>query len=58
MIRIILAFLFVFGFFYFGIDAFRKLTGREKWDLTKLVAYSIICAVLTIVVLALFVMVF
>lgn len=58
MARIILAFLFVFGMFYFGIDAFRKLTGREKWDLTKLVAYSIICAVLTIVVLALFVITF
>ena len=58
MIRIILAFLFVFGLFYFGIDAFRKLTGREKWNLTKLVTYSIMCAVLTIVVLALFVIAF
>lgn len=58
MIRIILAFLFVFGLFYFGIDAFRKLTGREKWDLTKLVTYSIMCAVLTTVVLALFVITF
>lgn len=58
MIRIILAFLFVFGMFYFGIDAFRNMTGREKWNLTKLVTYSIMCAVLTTVVLALFVMVF
>ena len=52
MIRIILAFLFVFGLFYFGIDAFRSLTGREKWDLTKLVTYSIMCAVLTIITLS------
>ena len=58
MIRIILAFLFVFGLFYFGIDAFRSMTGREKWNLTKLVTYSIMCAVLTIVVLALFVIAF
>ena len=59
MIRnMILAFLFVFGMFYFGIDAVRKMTGREKWNLTKLVAYSIMCAVLTTVVLALFVMAF
>ena len=58
MARIVLAFLAVFSMFYFGIDAFRKMTGREKWDLTKLVAYSIMCAVLTIVVLALFVITF
>lgn len=58
MARIILAFLFVFGMFYFGIDAFRKLTGREKWDLTKLVIYSIICTVLTIITLTIFVLTF
>jgi hypothetical protein len=58
MIRIILAFLFVFGLFYFGIDAFRHLTGREKWDLTKLIGYSLICAVLTVVALAVFVYAF
>ena len=58
MIRIILAFLFVFGLFYFGIDAFRQMTGREKWDLTKLVSYSVMCAVLTVVALVLFVIAF
>ena len=58
MIRIILAFLFVFGLFYFGIDAFRHMTGREKWNLTKLVSYSVMCAVLTVVALALFVIAF
>lgn len=58
MIRIILAFLFVFGMFYFGIDAFRSMTGREKWNLTKLVTYSIMCAVLTILLLSLFVIAF
>lgn len=58
MIRIILAFLFVFGLFYFGIDAFRHMTGREKWDLTKLIGYSLACAALTVIVLALFVITF
>ena len=58
MIRIILAFLFVFGLFYFGIDAVRKMTGKQQWSLTKTVMYSIMCAVLTIVLLSLFVMAF
>ena len=58
MIRIILAFLVIFGCFYFGIDAFRHMTGREKWDLTKLVTYSIVCAVLTIATLFAFILTF
>lgn len=58
MIRIIFAFAVVFGLFYFGIEAFRNMTGREKWNLTKTVSYSILCAVLTIVALSLFVIAF
>ena len=58
MARIILAFFVVFGMFYFGIDAVRDLTGREKWDLTKSIAYSLVCATLTVIVLALFVITF
>lgn len=58
MFRIILAFLFVFGLFYFGIDAVRNMTGKEQWSLTKTILYSIMCAVLTILLLALFVFTF
>lgn len=58
MIRIIIAFLFIFGMFYFGIDAFRHMTGREKWDLTKTVTYSIICTVLTVITLSIIVIAF
>ena len=58
MIRIILAFLVVFGAYYIGIPAFRALTGKEKWELTKLVMYSILCTVLTIITLAIFVVTF
>jgi hypothetical protein len=58
MSKIILIFLAVFGMFYFGIDAFRKMTGREKWNLTKTVFYSILCAVLTTITLSIFVIVF
>jgi len=58
MIKIVLAFLFVFGLFFFGISAVRSMTGKEKWALTKVVTYSIICAVLTISALVGIVLIF
>jgi hypothetical protein len=51
MIKIILAFLFVFVIFFFGINTVRVMSGKEKWALTKLVAFSIICAMLTLTAL-------
>jgi hypothetical protein len=48
MIKLYLAFIFLFGVFFFGITAFRKLSGKEQLALTKLIAYSIICSVLAI----------
>ena len=58
MLNAILAFLLLFGAFFTGIHAFRDTTSKEKWQLTKLVAYSTLCAVLTLAVLVLFVLVF
>lgn len=58
MVNAILAFLLLFGAFFTGIRVFRDTTMKEKWQLTKLVAYSTMCAVLTAAVLVLFVMVF
>lgn len=58
MIRIILAFFVVFGMFYFGIEAVRHMTGREQWTLVKTVAYSLMCAVLTVATLAVIVLTF
>ena len=51
MIRVFLAFLVLSAIFWFGIAAFRKTTGREKWRLTKIAAYSILCSVLASTVL-------
>lgn len=51
MIRIVLAFLIVFGLFFFGIKAMRDMTGKEKWELTKVLSYSLVCAILTLIVL-------
>ena len=56
--KIILSFLFVFGLFFFGIHAFRETTGKQRWALTKLVGYSILCAVLTTAALIIFVILF
>jgi hypothetical protein len=58
MFKIILAFLFVFGIFFFGIKRYRELSGSNKWELTKLVGYSIMCSLLTIVLLVLIVILF
>jgi hypothetical protein len=58
MIRLILAFMLVFGFFFFGLQAWRNLSGMEKWALTKYAGYSILCAVLTTALLTLLVVLF
>jgi hypothetical protein len=58
MIKIILAFLFVFFVFYFGIQGYRDLSGKDKWALTKLIGYSILCALTAIVLLMLIVILF
>ena len=51
MIRVFLAFLILTALFWFGIAAVRKTTGREKWRLTKIAVYSILCSVLALAVL-------
>jgi hypothetical protein len=58
MLRIILAFIVVFGLFFFGIKAIREMTGKELWSMTKLLTYSIICAILTLATLILIVVTF
>lgn len=47
MIRIILAFVIVFGLFFFGIRYIRNMSGEETWSLVKLLTYSAVCAILT-----------
>ena len=58
MIKIILAFLFVFFVFYFGIQGVRSMTGRDQLELTKLLVYSIMCALMTVVSLIIIVVLF
>ena len=58
MIKMWLAFFIVFALFYFGIAAFRATTGKEKWQLTKTLTYSLVCAILTLSVLVGIVIIF
>lgn len=58
MIRVLLAFIFVFVLIFFGIKAVRDMTGKEMWSLTKLLTYSLVCAILTIATLISIVVIF
>jgi hypothetical protein len=58
MIKLWLAFLFVFGLCFLGIKGYRDLSGKDKWALTKLLGYSILCALMAIVLLMLIVILF
>ena len=51
MIKVLFAFVLLFAVFYTGITLARKMTGKDALALTKIVGYSIICAVLTVAVL-------
>ena len=51
MVKILLAFVVIFVLFFLGIKVIRNMTGRSAIALTKIVAYSIICSLLTITVL-------
>ncbi len=58
MIRIILAFAILAMLIHFGITAWRSMTGKERWSLTKTVSYSIVVSLLTIAVMTLIVILF
>jgi hypothetical protein len=58
MIKALQAFAILFAIFFFGIQAFRALSGKEKWEIAKLLTYSILCAVAAIIVLSVIVVVF
>lgn len=58
MIKIVLAFIVVFGIFFLGIKSVREMTGMEQWALTKYVIYSILCSLLTLSVLISIVVIF
>ena len=58
MIRMILMWLLLSGAIGIGIAAFRQLSGKEQWQLTKLLAYATMCSLVAVVLLAGLVVVF
>lgn len=58
MIKMLLAFIVFWVAFFVGIDAFQKMTGKEKWQLTKMLGYAAACAFVTIMFLVGIVIVF
>lgn len=58
MIRLWLVFAILFAGFYFGIPAFRKLKGAEKWDITKTLLFSLLCSLFAVVVMVAIVVLF
>jgi hypothetical protein len=58
MVKIIIAFISLFLIFFFGIDIFRRMTGKEKISLTKWLGYSTVCSLLAIVAITLIVLLF
>jgi hypothetical protein len=58
MIRLWLVFAVLFAVFYFVIPAFRKMKGKEKWDLTKIISFSLLCSLLATGAMVLIVVLF
>jgi hypothetical protein len=58
MIRIWLAFAIMAALIHFGITAWRKMEGKERWALTKSVTYSIIVALLAVLAMTAIVILF
>lgn len=58
MIRLWLVFAILAVLIHFGITAWRKMDGKERWSLTKSVTYSIIVALLAVLVMMLLVVLF
>ena len=54
----VFVFLMVAILIFAGIETFRTMTNKERWALTKSLGYSIIIAVVTMVLLTGFVILF
>jgi hypothetical protein len=58
MIRLWLVFAILAALIHFGITAWRKMEGKERWSLTKTAFYSIIVALLAVLVMTAIVILF
>ena len=58
MIRFIFVFAVLAALIHFGIITWQKMSGTERWSLTKTLGYSIIVALLAVVVMMFIVILF
>ena len=58
MIKMLSVFLVLFGVFYMGIEVFRMMTGKERWQFTKTMSYSLAIATIVILFLSIIVVLF
>jgi hypothetical protein len=58
MIRIWFVFAVLAVLIHFGITAWRNMTGKERWDLTKSITYSILVALLAVLAMTVIVILF
>lgn len=58
MARILIGFLLVWVSISLGISTWRELTKREKWETSKLVAFGFVTALLSCMLIAVFVILF
>lgn len=56
--RILLMFVGLWGAWYMSITLVRHMDGQEKWALTKTLAFSAVCAFLSIATMIVFVLLF
>jgi DMSO/TMAO reductase YedYZ heme-binding membrane subunit len=58
MIKMVMTFVLLFIIFFTGIEIFRKMTGKEKWEIVKTVSYSLAIALAVVVFLTVLVVLF
>lgn len=58
MFKIVASLLFFTVVFGLCIHSWREMNGMEKWQLTKLVGFSILCATFSILTLSVIVLLF
>ncbi len=58
MIRLWLAFIILAVLIHFGIQAWQKMTGKDRWTLTKSIFYSIIVSLLALALMVSIVIIF
>lgn len=58
MVKGIFAFLAIAALVAIGIEGFRYMTGRERWEVAKVIGYASLCSLIALVVLSVFVILF